>query len=72
MELSGCSFFGPVSFDTMVRMPGLHLSSETTVGTGLALLGSLAPPGITLLSGTYTWIAIRCPDGTKGYMPIWK
>lgn len=56
----------------MVRMPGLHLSSETTAGTGLALLGSLAPPGITLLSGTYTWIAIRCPDGTKGYMPIWK
>ena len=45
---------------------------QATNGSGVTLLGANAPAAIGTVSAPTQWLAMTLPDGTTGYIPVWK
>lgn len=57
---------------SIVRMGVMRMSSNTSIGTGLAAIGASAPPGLALISAANCWISFVTPDGSTVWVPGWK
>lgn len=56
---------------TLPSVNGTLLTQESaTTGSGAALLGSNSPA--STLTAPATWIKVRLPDDSDGYIPVWK
>jgi hypothetical protein len=57
---------------SIVKMGVMRMSSNTSVGVGLAAIGASAPAGLALISAANCWISFVTPDGSTVWVPGWK